>query len=473
MRVRLRDYQEKAVRQIRDAYRAGHRSVLLSLPTGGGKTVIFSYVAEAAVAKGNRVVVLEHRQELVAQARATLENLGLSVGLVAPGEPEQPDLPIQVASVQSLVRRLPKWKHKFDLIVIDEAHHAVAGSWRKVLDAYPEAHRLGVTATPERLDGKGLQQFFTHLVEGPGTWELMQRGFLAPCRVFCPPTNTDFRKLRVLAGDYKKDEAAKEMGKPTLIGDVVKHYKSHLHPGTAIAFCVTVDHARLTAEAFTAAGVRASVIDGTLDRKRRQKMIDGLATGEVEVLCSCEIISEGTDVPSVGGALLLRPTMSLALFLQQVGRCLRPAPGKEHAVVLDHAGNVRRHGLPQDIHHWSLEGAKERKAQEEKRRDAAPVRVCQNCFAAIPLEPVCPYCGHEQPIKTKPVGIYGEGELRELKIEEAKIRAREREDQRRRRSQIGKARTLVELKAIAKERGYSPGWAYHIFNARNERGRQL
>ena len=474
MRVTLRDYQQNAVNWIRHAYAKGCRSVLFCLPTGGGKTVVFSYVAEAAVAKGRRVVILVHRQELVSQSVESLEALGLEVGVIAPGEPERPDLPIQVASVQSLARRLHRWADAFDFIVIDEAHHCAAGSWRKVCDAYPQAHRLGVTATPERLDGKPLRPWFDELICGPGTWDLMEAGHLCQTKILCPPTGVDFRKLRVLGGDFRKDDATEAMSGATLMGDVVAHYQQHLAPGTAIAFCVTVAHAEAVTEKFKAAGVRAATIDGTLNRTARRELIDGLRTGEVQVLCSCEVISEGTDVPSVGGALLCRPTNSLSLFLQQVGRCLRPAPGKEQAVIIDHAGNIRRHGLPQDVRFWSLDGAKDRKAKEEKR--AAPwVTVCQHCFAAIPGGGApCPYCGAEPPKpKAKPKGAFGDGELRELRIEAALIRVREKEERQRKKNEQSQAKTLKELQAIAKQRGYSPGWAYHIHRSRNERGRFL
>lgn len=473
MRVTLRDYQEEAVAKIRDAF-SRFLSVLFVLPTGGGKTITFCYVAEHAVEKGNRVAILVHRQELVAQTADSLEALGVEFGLIAPGEPEHPDRPVQIASVQSLVRRLDRWADAFDLLVIDEAHHCVAGSWRKVMEAYPNAFRLGCTATPERLDGKGLREWFGEMVVGPTTFELMQRGHLSQCRIYCPPTGIDFKKLRVLGGEFRKDDATEAMGAPTLMGDVVQHYREHLFPGTAIAFCVTVKHAERVRDEFNAAGVRAEVIDGTLKRTERQRMIRGLATGDVQVLCSCEVISEGTDVPSVGGCIMLRPTQSLSLFLQQAGRCLRPAEGKDHAVILDHAGNIQRHGLPQDFRAWSLDGQAARVCEEEKRF-APPVRVCLHCFAAIPGNvTACPYCGTERPKpKPKPSGIVGEGKLREIRIEEALIRIREKEEKARRKNQVGQARTLKQLKALAKERGYSPGWAYHIFNNRRGRGSQL
>ena len=472
MRVTLREYQQQCVDRIRDSYGRGNKSVLLALPTGGGKTICFCFVVENAVAKGRRVAILVHRQELVDQTGDSLEKLGVEFGVIAPGQPEDPHLPVQVCSVQSLVRRLDRWRDAFDLLVIDEAHHAVAGSWRKVIDAYPNAHRLGVSATPERLDGKGLADHFDDMVIGPGTWDLMQMGHLSEARIFCPPTGVDFKKLKLLGGDFRKDDAEEAMTKASLMGDVVDHYKRLVHPMTAIAFCVTVEHAKSVAAAFNEAGVRAAVIDGTLDRYTRKSMIRGLETGDIEVLCSCEVISEGTDVPSVGGALLLRPTASLGLYLQQVGRCLRKAPGKTHAVILDHAGNVARHGLPQDVHLWSLEGEKVRMREQQKNK-APIVRVCLECFAAVHGDDdQCPYCGAEM-VKPKPKPEAGEGELREVKVENELIRLREEQEKKDRRRQVGRARSLAELKALAKERGYSPGWAYHIHNSRKGRGAQL
>lgn len=476
MQIQLRDYQLQGIEQIRNAFIRGRRSVLYSLPTGGGKTVVFCYVTENAVKKSNRVFILVHRTELIDQTSEALDALGVDYGLIAPGQPENPDRPVQICSVQSLVRRLDRWRGCADLIVIDEAHHAVAGSWRKVLEAFPEARRLGVSATPERLDGKGLADQFDELVVGPGVMELTQAGYLSPARVFAPPAQVQVRGLRRIAGDYRKGELAEAASDVRLMGDVVDHYKRLLAPATAIAFCVTVEHAKLVCNSFRDAGVRAEVIDGTLSRTERRRMIRGLATGDVQVLCSCEVISEGTDVPTVGGALLLRPTLSLSLYLQQVGRCLRPAEGKTEAIVLDHAGNVQMHGLPQQIRFWSLEGSEEREKKTPER--AAPiVRVCPDCFSACPgSDSICPFCGAEL-VKSKKPPAAGIGELEEVHFDHAKemrrAEAEERMLKRDRHRQVGRARTLQQLKALAEERGYSPGWAYHVYTSRRRRGAQL
>lgn len=391
MKVSLRPYQEQGVAEIRLRYMQGRNSVLFVLPTGGGKTVCFSYIAEQASKKGNRICILVHRDELVDQTSRSLDSIGVRHGIIAAHRSMDLSCAVQVASVWTLARRLHMVPPSFfQLMIVDEAHHAVAGSWAKVITHYPDARVLGVTATPQRLDGKGLIGHFDDLVVGPDTAWLTAQGFLAPAKVFAPPGKIDTSKLRTRMGDFRMDDAERQLQEGGIMGDAVTHYTRHIFPGTAIAFCCSVAHAEAVAEAFQAQGIRARSIDGTMDKGERRKLIEALGTGEVQVLTSCMIISEGTDVPSVTGAILLRPTQSLSLYLQMVGRCLRPAPGKAHAIINDHVGNSLRHGLPTDPREWSLEG------KTKKDRDAAPpVKVCPGCFAAIPSAArVCPECDH-------------------------------------------------------------------------------
>lgn len=391
MKVSLRPYQEQGVAEIRLRYMQGRNSVLFVLPTGGGKTVCFCYIAEQASKKGNRICILVHRDELVDQTSRSLSDIGVRHGVIAANRSMDLSCAVQVASVWTLARRLHRIPPQFfQLIIVDEAHHAVAGSWARVTEHYSQAKVLGVTATPERLDGKGLVNHFDDLVVGPDTAWLTAQGFLAPAKVFAPPTKLDTSKLRTRMGDFRMDDAERQLQEGGIMGDAVTHYTRHIFPGTAIAFCCSVAHAEAVAEAFQAQGIRARSIDGTMDKAERRQLIAQLGTGEVQVLTSCMIISEGTDVPSVTGAILLRPTQSLSLYLQMVGRCLRPAPGKTHAIINDHVGNSLRHGLPTDPREWSLEGK-----TKKQREAAAPVKVCPGCFAAIPSAArVCPECDH-------------------------------------------------------------------------------
>jgi superfamily II DNA or RNA helicase len=247
------------------------------------------------------------------------------------------------------------------------------------------------------------------------------------------------------------------------MGDAVSHYRRSIEPvhnGTAIAFCVSVAHADAVAEAFRAQGIPAAMLDGSIDRGERRRLINDLGAGVLKVLTSCDIISEGTDIPSVTGAILLRPTDSLGLHLQQVGRVLRPCPGKTHAIVNDHVGNTLRHGRPTDPRDWSLEGRTKR--GKRAASDALPVKVCPQCFAAM-LATVasCVDCGFDFPAAQRRELTVVDGNLLELP---ATVIAQ------RKRQQVGKARTREELEAIRLERGYSRGWTDHILRARSHHG---
>ena len=399
MNVTLRDYQETGTSQVLDAYKQGFRAPLLVVPTGGGKTIIFCYITERSSAKGKRVYILVHRQELLRQTSEKLDMFGVRHGCVAPGHSMTGD-PVQVASVQTLVRRLDKFPEP-NLIVVDEAHHATAGTWSKILKQWPNALLLGVTATPIRLDGKGLGVkcggFFDTLIEGPTTAELIQRGYLAEPVVYAPPTPLDLSQIKTICGDWQKSELEKRVDKPTITGNAIEHYAT-ICPGVpAICFCVSVGHAEHVAQEFKLAGWSAESLDGTMADNMRKAKIQGLASGKINVLTSCDIISEGTDIPVVGAAILLRPTKSLGLDLQQVGRCLRPYEGKKNAIILDHVGNCYRHGMPDDVRNWSLSGSLFVKKSKAETDPSLRIKQCEKCYAVYRAGSVaCPYCGHIQ-----------------------------------------------------------------------------
>ena len=466
MKLTLRKYQQQGVNSIRLEYMAGRNRVLYVLPTGGGKTVIFSYIAEQAAAKGNRICILVHRQELVSQTSQALHGLGVAHGIISAGYTMDLSHGVQVASVQTVARRLHQIPASFfQLMIVDEAHHAVAGSWAKVLSWFSTAKVLGVTATPERLDGKGLADKFAAMIVGPDAAWLESQGFLAPARYFIPPgMGIDWNSLKHRGGDIDERDAARAiMATAQAVAGPVTQYQAHLAGSTAIAFCCTVEHAQLVARGFNEAGIPAAVLDGKLDRLTRRRRIQALTTGEIKVLTSCQVISEGTDVPSVGGCLLLRPTDSLSLYLQQVGRCLRPSPGKAHAVILDMVGNCAKHGFHTDPRDWSLDGRKKRKAS-----DAAPIRECPGCYAALPAATkVCPECGHQFTTEAQDHGAeqLGTALLVEVtELEKKRIAAQKKQE-------VGKARSLQELEAIAAQRGYKPGWAQYVWQSRQQKRR--
>ncbi len=450
--VDLRPYQEQGVALIRAAFAAGRRRVLFVLPTGGGKTVVFSYVTSTAAARGRRVGVLAHRKELVEQTSASLTAMGSPHGVIAAGWPETPE-PVQVASVATLARRLGRIA-PFDLLVVDEAHHAVAGSWQEIVAAMPDAFVLGVTATPERLDGCGLGDVFDHLVTGPTVADLTAAGFLVPATVYAPPDETDYSRLRTRAGDFAPEAMAGAMSGGALVGNAVEHYARLCRGVPAVAFCCDIAHSQLVAARFREAGFRAAHVDGATDRQERRATIAALGSADLDVLTNAGLISEGVDVPAIGAAILLRPTQSLGLYLQQVGRALRPAPGKARAIILDHAGNSLRHGLPADPRDWSLD---ETPRRTREQRAAADLRTCDACQARNPRgTPRCSACGTL--IAPTPQEI-AEVEARLVQVEQEELRAKLKGMPYRR--LLEWADTEDKLRAAARVRGYHHGWVRH------------
>jgi superfamily II DNA or RNA helicase len=400
------------------------------------------------------VLILVHRRELLRQASDKLRWAGLDHGLIAAGI-EPSEAPVQVASVQTIARRLSGIDWQPDLIIIDEAHHATAGQWERTLQHWPAAYRLGVTATPCRLDGRGLRSAFDHLVLGPSVAELIDTGYLSHSRIYAPPVVADLSGIRTRAGDYANDQAAAAMDRPTVTGDAIAHYQRLAAGQQAIAFCCNVAHAESVCAAFQAAGIAARLLLGNTGD--RDQVVADFGAGLVQILVTVDVVSEGFDVPAASVAILLRPTKSLGLYLQQVGRVLRPAPGKQAALILDHVGNVTRHGFPDDHRDWTLDDGIKRVRTTSVQPPS--VRTCPECYAAFKPQPQCPVCGAQcAPITNRKIRQLA-GELQELK----------RSEMRQARRKQGTARTLEQLLALANERGYSPGWAYRIFHARGKR----
>ncbi len=324
MKYALRDYQLRDVENIRAAFRQGFKAPLYSLPTAGGKTIVFCHIAEQAAAKGRRIYILVHRQELLKQASEKLSELNVPHGIIAPGRTMTGDL-VQVASVDTLIRRLPIVPRP-DIIIVDEGHHCIKGNkWGKVA-GYHNSFLLGVTATPCRTNGDGLgvhyQGYFDCIVPGPSIRDLIDEGWLSQPIIYAPPIGVDLSGVSIRAGDYAQNELEVRIDKAKITGDAVQHYLKICNGTPAIAFCVGIKHAENVAQQFNAAGVPSASIDGTMSDNVRSSRIADLGNGRLKVLTSCDIVSEGTDIPIVTTAILLRPTYSLCLFLQQCGRCL-------------------------------------------------------------------------------------------------------------------------------------------------------
>ncbi len=450
--IALRGYQGDGVAATRLAYLNGASAVCYISPTGSGKTIVFAYILASAVERGRRVLILVHRVELIDQVAAAIKLAGVSYGVIAPGFPES-DALVQIASVASLARpkRLERWRGRFDFIVIDECHHAVAGSWAKVLASQPSAKILGVTATPERLDGKGLGEVFDDLVIGPSTAELIAAGWLSHSVAYEPAAAPDVSGARIRGGDYAVEDLRDAMD-GVVIGAAVTEYQRICADVPAVAFCVDVAHSRLVAERFLEAGVRAQHVDGETPPAERRAAIAALGSGDLDVITNCNLFGEGVDIPSIGAVLLLRPTLSLALYLQQVGRGLRPSPGKQLA-ILDFGGNVARHGHPDAKREWSLE-AKPRRQRE--LAEGPQLRRCPACSVLNrPGVHECSECGAD--LRTHRERVEVEMALREA-------RQRELEDMLNRmlpRERITWAGADEgRLRLVGQLNGFRPGWAY-------------
>lgn len=418
----LRPYQQKTSDDIDEAKLQGARSILVTTPTGGGKTHLISH--RTRLARGPTVQIA-HRQELVYQISMALARDGIEHHILAPdavsrfiiekqiGEFNKryvyPDSGHTVASVDTLIARaesLGNWVRQVKLVQIDEGHHALAeNKWGRSLNIFPAALRIGWTGTAMRPDRRSLRRgmrpdgvtplggVYDALVLGPTPRELLDAGYLAPYRIYGPPPSIDTGGLGTTpSGDYGGAELRKRAHKSTVTGDMVAHYLK-LTPGrVAIAFLVDVEQAKETAERFNAAGVPAAWMSSReTDDRVRVKTMEALRRGELHVLCNVDLLGEGVDVPRVEVVLDGRPTMSLVRYMQVFGRLLRTFPGKEYGVYIDLVGNVIRHGLPDAPREWSLDVAERVKRTEN---DEAALKACPQCFQVFErFRPQCPHCG--------------------------------------------------------------------------------
>lgn len=429
------------IEQTREALRQ-FNSVLLQGPTGSGKTALTVHMMKSAAERGLSSMFCVHQNELLKQTSRALWEQKLEHGLIASGKVRSV-LPAQVASVQTLVRRMDRYKQP-KLIIIDEAHRAAASTYRRVLDYYPDAMVVGLTATPERTDGKGLGDIFETIVTGPTVTQLIDAGYLADYDIFAPPSQVDVSAVRKTAGDYNKAELQAAMDKPTITGDAVAHYKALAYGKRCVVMCVSIEHAEHVVAQYNASGVPAAMIEGRMTDREREAVLDRLASGELLVVANVQLLIEGVDIPAIEVVQWLRPTQSLIVWMQGCGRGLRPAPGKDKLLILDHVGNCQRHGLPDDEREWSLEGRKARKRKADDEPDSG-IQQCDKCYAVFSPGPThCPSCGAVIERKQAREIQEVDGQLEKVDLE-AERKARKREQ--------GSARTLRELIELGVRRG--------------------
>lgn len=427
----LRQYQLDILDATRKAYRDGYRHPCIVAPCGAGKTVIIAEMARSATAKGNRVLTLVHRKELYGQTWNTFYEAGVNMSLC------------NVMMVQTAARRLDRLP-EVALIITDENHHCPAKSYRRIYNHFEGTPTVGVTATPVRLNGGGLGDVNDILVEGVDTAWLIKNGYLAPYEYYAP-TLLDTSGIRIKNGEYSNTDVAKALSERKIYGDVIRHYREYAGYGKAICYCASVEWSRHMADEFTKAGIDAVHIDAATPRDEREKVIQRFRDGDIRIICNVDLVSEGFDVPDCSVSILLRPTQSLALHIQQSMRCMRYRPGKR-AVILDHVGNYLRHGMPDEKREWTLETEKRAK---KNAASMVHIRTCENCYAVFPSQSrICPACGTAVAAARE---VKEEKSARLERIEGFKLDFSSPDD----------CNSYLELLNYARRKGYKAGWAYY------------
>lgn len=431
--MKLRPYQQQLGIDIQAAYSQGKRSVCAVLGCGGGKSVIAGTIAALTTARGNRVLFLVHRQELCAQIAETFELCGVDMGLC------------KIGMVQTITRHISD-EPTPQLIITDECHHALAASYRKIYDAFPDAWRLGFTATPIRMGSGGLGDVFDELIESVSTRWLIDNGYLADYRYYSVKL-ADTSGLHVRRGDYVASEVAALMEHGTIYGDTVSNYKRLADGKQAIVYCASVEASKRTAEEFGDMGYTAAHLDGTSPRHHRQETMQQFRQRKITVLCNAMLFIEGVDVPDCEVVILLRPTKSLTIHIQQSMRSMRYKDSKT-AIIIDHVGNVFQHGLPDDVREWSL-ASKKRKQQNE-----ILVRECPLCFAVMPASKrECIECGHVFEVQERKDRQTVGAELGEVTREDI-LKAKPYKH-------YQTIKTFEEMAEFQKAKKYKFGWALH------------
>ena len=438
----LRDYQKGLITDIIESMKRGNRKIMVQSPPRSGKTVVMAYIAKNATDKNKKVLFFSHRKEINEQVIATFERGGVNLDNVT------------IGTVGSLVKKLDKLP-KFDVILVDEAHHIKAKQYQTILTYFKDATQLFFTGTPIRLDGAGFHDLAEDLVKGKSVKWLQENGNIAPFKYYAPSL-IDTTNLKKRGGEFTKKSVDDTM-KRVIYGDVIRHYEKLAKGKQAIVYTHSVEASESVSNAFNEHGYSSIAISGKTPPEARERAMRAFRDGKLTIMVNCELFTEGIDLPNVDVCIMLRPTQSLSLYLQFAMRALNPREGKT-AIIIDHVGNVDRHGLPNDDREWSLSGVSK---QKQKAKLGEPItRTCDECYATFwSAERICPLCGHENQPTKEEIEI-----LREIELEERrqaindKVETFVTSDQ---------CQTIAELQAFAKQHGYKPGWVFIQQKKRN------
>lgn len=439
----LRDYQKKAIDEIRGHFAAGRKRGILHLDTGAGKTVIFSHMLKESLHRKKRSIMAVRGRMLVEQASQRLLREETDHGVyMAAHWRYRPNRYVQIASIDTL--RARALFPPADFIVVDECDQSNSKSFLNFLNAYPNAYILGVTATP--YDKGGLSHLADFVVK-PITFQgLVDQGYLVAPKYFAPE-NYDFSKIKISKGDYSTPELNDFMNRSVLIGDLVENWRALGQNRSALCFAVTVEHSKQIAAQFVSAGIPAAHCDADTPEHIRTQCIERLRSGEIKILSNVGLFCRGVDLPFLDCIILARPTKSLNLYCQQMGRGTRPFPNKKDFLVLDHAGNIMRHGFIETDRDAVIQPEKNKKSNDLPR-----IFTCEHCYAVIAQFP-CTQCGKEpspEAVRKRLIEIEP-GVLKEIAKQKAFQNIRP----------IQVQMEIARLKDIQISRNYKPGWVYH------------
>lgn len=468
MGFELYEDQQEFISKLRDSLRSGVKSVLGVASPAFGKTVIAAHITQQARNRDPNASVwfLVHRKNLLRQTSKSFWQAKIEHGLITSGKMRS-TLPIQVGTIGTVHSRMESLQPP-RILFIDEAHLSKGNMFQAVISWAREhgAIVIGLTGTPIRLDGKSLGDLYEVIIEAKSTKWLIEQGRLSEYVAYTTPVNPDLSSIKTIAGDYNIGELAAAMDKPTIVGDAVSHYQRLASGKRAVVYCCNVAHSKHTAEAFNANGIPAAHVDASTTEAELKEICEALADRRILVLVNCELVIEGFDLSAQVGrdvtlecCILLRPTQSVARYLQMVFRALRRKP--EPAIILDHAGCILKHGLPCEQREWSLLGKPKGKRKTSEEPDVN-IQQCKHCYAVfVPGPDVCPHCG--KPVEKKVRKIQStDGELEQIDI--AAVRKEQRKEQ-------GSARTLRDLVALGMRRGMAKAsqWAAITAAARENR----
>lgn len=396
----LRDYQEEAIDLTRASIKSGKKRPIIVAATGAGKTTIAAHIAKSAHKNGRHVFFMAHRKELIEQCSARFDEEGLDHGIIKAKNPRVNNLPVQVVSKDTLIRRLSLIpSDEKCILIIDEAHRGLGASYLKIIDAFEEQSErltvIGLTATPFRTDNRGLGEVYDDIIVCLTMQQGIDRKFLVPPTMFSTPRVPDFSSLKKTKGDYREKELEKIFDNADIIGDIVNNWKRKASDRLTVVYASSVRHSKNLAEAFSREGVSACHIDGNTEEEIRSSMLDAFAgkSGErYQVICNCGVLTEGWDCPEVSCVVLARKTASRALYIQMAGRGARTYKGKVDYILLDHGDNFKTHGFPQDNAEFTLDGLVAKKKDSEEK--FATLKTCSECFAVFKSQPRCPSCNH-------------------------------------------------------------------------------